>query len=212
MKKILAILSFIVLMMVVMPNVKAADAYYNVSIEQSEWTKKTDGGYYINKVFYVEKTVGGYVYLELIETNNVKITGALEGTSFEIVRTMTTDTGTAYLLKAKDGVTINKKTELMTITADIVDASKKECQLDYSPLGLSCFTVDDYYFDDKGNEVSKEDYTKACDGTPTTPENPNDVPSPDTGSVIPYIAVGGGLIAIAGLYLYSRKSNKVYKL
>ncbi len=215
MKKFLLMFSVIVAMMVIMPNVKAADAYYNVSVEQSEWKQKDDGTYYITKTFYVEKTVGGYVYLSLIETYNVDIKSELEGSNFQLLGKRTTDDGMMYLLKLKDGVTINGKTEVITVTADIIDPTTEEnpkCQLDYSPMGLSCLEFEGHYFDTKGNEVSAEDYTAACSGTPTTPSNPNDVESPDTGSVIPYIAVGGGLIAIAGLYLYSRRSNKVYKI
>ncbi len=210
MKRFLLMVSLIVAMLVVMPNVKAADAYYNVSYDQSEWTKKDDGSYYINKIYYVEKTVNGYVYLKLIETNNVKITASLAGSNFTIVNETREENGISYLLKVKDGVNVSGKTEAITVTADIVDASKKECQLDYSPLGLSCMTIDDHYFDKDSKEVTEEEAQASCEGV--TPSNPNDVPSPDTGSVIPYIAIGGGLVAIAGVYLYSRKSNKVYKI
>ena len=54
---------------------------------------------------------------------------------------------------------------------------------------------------------------EACEGYTPSESNPTDVPnSPDTGSVVPYVAIGGGLVAIAAVYLYSRKSNKVYKI
>ena len=216
MKKLSVVLSFIAVMFLFMTGVRAADAYYNISFEQSEWLRKSDGGYNINKTFYVEKTINGYVYINFIETNNVNITGEMAGSKFEIVNKEETDDGVIYLLKVKDGSSVSGKTEILTITADIVDSSKKECQLDYSPLGLSCAVVANHYFDKDSKEVSEEEQKASCEGAPvedpTPPDDPNDVPTPDTGSVIPYIAVGGGLVAIAGVYLYSRKTNKVYKI
>ncbi len=219
MKRFLVMLSLIMFMLVFIPTIaRAADATYNVSVEQSEWQKKPDGGYYISKTFYVDKTVNGYVYLELVETYNVEITVGSEvaGSSFELLSVTPSDNGVIYLLKAKDGVTVNGKTEALTVLANITDPNTTQdpkCELDYNPLGLSCATVGEYHFDNNGNSVSEELQQQACEGvgTPTTPDT--DVPdSPKTGSVVPYIAIGGGLIAIAGVYLYSRKSNKVYKI
>ena len=82
-------------------------------------------------------------------------------------------------------------------------------------MSLSCQIVTDdngtKYFDNNYKEVTETEFEEACNGK--TPPVDTDVPnSPDTGSVIPYIAVGGGLVAIAGVYLYSRKANKVYKI
>ena len=53
-------------------------------------------------------------------------------------------------------------------------------------------------------------YEEVCEGV--TPDEPDVPDTPNTGNPIPYIAVGGGLIAIAGVYFYSRKSNRMYKI
>ncbi len=213
MKKFIVMLSLIAIMVGLMPISAKADTYYDVSPEQSEWIAKDGGGYYINKKFSVSKTIGGFVYITMIETNNVEITGEMVGTNFELVNKEETANGVAYLLKLKDGVTLSGSTEAITVVANIVDPDKKECELDYSPQGLSCVEFGGNYFDKDGNNVSAQEYEASCNGTPTTPTNPSDVPNtPDTGSVIPYIAIGGGLVAILGVYLYTRKSNKVYKI
>ena len=92
---------------------------------------------------------------------------------------------------------------------------KSECKISYSPLGVSCITLEDksgntIYLDKNGNSITKEQYTEVCEGgTPTEPDVPD---TPNTGNPIPYIAVGGGLVALAGVYFYSRKSNKMYKI
>ena len=65
--------------------------------------------------------------------------------------------------------------------------------------------------DDNGNAISEEEYNQVC-GNTTTPGDNNDVPSPETGSVVPYIAIGGGLLAIVAVYFFSKRSNKVYKI
>ncbi len=69
------------------------------------------------------------------------------------------------------------------------------------------------------SKITETEYKEICEGyvpdDPTDPDEPlpPDIPeNPKSGSVIPYVAVGGGLIAIAGLYLFSRKSNKMYRL
>ena len=205
----------VLVMLVMMPS-RVNAVMYGLSNEKSDWQSKTGGGYYINSSYYVTSTVNGYVYIAINETKNVKITNAVEGANFELVNQTRTDTGVSYLLKAKSGVTVNSKTEVLTVIADIVDPEDKECELDYSPLGLSCAQVDNHYFDDNSKEVTQEEYAVACEGgstTPTPDTPPADVPdTPETGSVVPYIAIGGGLLGIAAVYLYSRKQNKVYKI
>jgi len=220
MKKITIMLSVIGLLLAIAPmnasatemkqvNTSTNQAYYGTItvMESNGWESKPDGGKFITQVYYVTKTVGDYVYLMLNETNNVKITSILPGSSFEKVKETPVDGGVQVLLKAKGNIT--GKTEAITVLADIVDPTKLECNLSYSLLNVVCFKQDDLYIDKNGKQVTKDEYDKVCNGvTPTDP----DVPSPDTGSVIPYLAVGGGLIAVAGVYFYSRKSNKMYKI
>ncbi len=220
MKKLTIILSVIGLLLAVLPmNASAADMkqvynstvryYGTLSVMETEgWEDRPDGGKYITQVAYVTETVGGYVYLDLLETTNTKIDKILPSASFELVKDEAIENGRRVLFKAKGN--ISGKTEVFTLTADIVDPSLKECKITYSPLGVGCITLEDksgntLYLDKNGNSVSKEKYEEVCEGT-VIPDTPN------TGNPIPYIAVGGGLLAIAGVYFYSKKSNKMYKI
>lgn len=222
MKKLTIILSVIGLLLMVSPMKASAEemkqAMENTNpnlygtltvMESSSWETKPEGGKFITAVAYVTKTVGGYVYLDLTETTNVKIDKILPSASFELVKDETTATGRRVLFKAKG--TVNARTEVFTLTADIVDPTlHQECRISYAPLGVSCIKLEDksgntLYLDKNGNSVTKEQYDEVCEGT-TVPDTPN------TGNPIPYIAVCGGLIAIAGVYFYSRKSNKMYKI
>ena len=100
---------------------------------------------------------------------------------------------------------------VLLFTIITVDEAEDECQLQTSPLNLDCsVNIPGVYFDNDGNEITAEEYAQVCGNV--TPDDNNDVPSPQTGSVIPYIAVGGGVIAIIAVYLLTRKSSKVYKI
>ena len=220
MKKITILLSVIGILFAVLPlNVSAAELkeksrrdtqfYGKVTVMETDgWDDKQDGGKFITQEYYVTKTQGGYVYIRLLETSNVKITSILPGSNFTKVKEIRVDGGVDVVLKAKS--TISSRTQLITVLADIVDPSQTNCVLNYSPLGVSCLHIDDLYLDKNGNEVSEAEYNEVCNGVTT----PGDVPSdnPSTGNPIPYIAVGGGLLAIAGVYFFSRKSNKFYKI
>lgn len=224
MKKISIILSVIGLLLMSVP-MKASAAemkevmsstvkYYGTLtvMESSGWETKPDGGKYVTQVVYVTKAVGGYVYLDIVQTTNTKIDKILPSASFELVNSEDTANGKRVLLKSKG--TVSGKTEAFTVTADIVDPSLSECKISYSPLGVSCITIEDkagntIYLDKNGNSITHEQFTEVCEGGTSEPDVPD---TPDTGNPIPYIAVGGGLIAIAGVYFYSRKSNKMYKI
>ena len=213
MKRFLVMLSLVVASIIFIPNVYA-DRYYNITVEESEWQTSQDGQVVENATYYVDKTIGGYVYFEIIEDKNVKVdpnpNNIVTGPNFDKISAQKTDNGMLVLFKAKDGVTINSKTEVFTILVSIVDPSIKECKLNFSPYGLSCAQIEGHYFDANGNEVTAEQQAASCEGyVAEEPDVPN---SPQTGSVIPYIAIGGGLAAIALVYLYSRRSNKVYKI
>ncbi len=106
----------------------------------------------------------------------------------------------------------NSGSGMVTVTVVTTDTADEGCQLNISPLNLDCsVNIPGIYFDDNGNEITAEEYQEVC-GNATTPDDPNDIPNSETGSVVPYVAIGGGLLAIVALYLFSRKSNKVYKI
>ena len=219
MKKFVLLIGFIAMVVAFMPlNVSAQSSntewYGTMSWEElkqdnSSWIPKSDGsGYYIRQDYSITKTSdGGYVYIEFEEKNNVKVSDKEIGGAFDLVYETKTTNGVAYLLKTKDGQAINGvETSLISVIADIVDVEVLECALNPRPLSPNCAKIGDTYLDNTGKEISASEYAAACES------KPNDVPTPETGSVIPYIAIGGGLVAIALVYFYSRRSNKMYKL
>ena len=98
MKKFTIILSVIGLLLMGMP-MKASAAemkqIYNNTVryygtltvmETSGWESKPNGDKYITQVAYVTQTVGGYVYMDILETTNTKIDQILPGSNFELVK------------------------------------------------------------------------------------------------------------------------------
>jgi len=222
MRKINVILSFIVMFMILFIPVvvDAAEVsrentiYGTITVDESEWSQSGDT-YSFTQVFYITKSTE-YVYFNIKPVLNVTDVQIVASSSaFKVVSQKTLDDGSVnVLLKANNSAGVNNtKTEVFTVVAKIVDPSKLECNLSYSPLSVACAVIENNYFDDNGSIVSEEEYNQACNGViPDEPDEPSDEPNPETGSVIPYVAVGGGLLAIAGVYLYSRKSDKMYKI
>lgn len=224
MKKVNFIFSVMAALLLFIPGVDAKEMkqkqstntrdYGTITVMETDgWEEKTGGGYYINQEYSVTKTnKAGYVYIEFLETKNVKVTSVLPESSFEIAKgPIKTSTGVVYVFKLKSGTSISAKTKLATVTADIVDANDKSCNLSFSPLGTVCSNDNGIYFDKNGKEVTEDEYKASCEGVPVEPDEPNNV-NPPTGSVIPYVAVLGGLASIAGVYFFSKKSNKMYKI
>lgn len=219
MKKITVMLSFIMMVMLVgMTGVSAKEVieggsntiYGTISKDNSTSNGVTTEIYYITKT-----NSAGYVALTFKPVANVsKITFSGTGSAFEVVGTpaQNSDGGITVILKTKSGSAINgTETEAVTIMATLVDPSAN-CRVTVIPEGTNCAPVGNAYFDKSGKVVSESEYNATCkDASTTTPETP-DVPNPQTGSYVPYIAVGAGLIAIAGVYFYSKKSNKMYRI
>ncbi len=218
MKKIMGLLSLIALMLGIIPlNVDAAETsksgtiYGTITVNETPWTAETGT---TTQVYSITKS-GPYVGMTIIPFRNISNIEVKASSEFEIVGNPTkgTDGSVTVILKAKNGTGVNgTKTELLTAvgtgSSDIVSDG---CNLSYSPLALNCSTkIENYYFNDEGDMITAEQYSQLCSGV--TPPKDEDVQNADTGIAIPYIAVGGGLIAVAGVYLYSKKSNKVYKI
>lgn len=219
MKKFTVILSFILMIsiLVVPMNVlaketsKSGTIYGTITVNESDWTQSGDT-YSITQVYSITKS-SEYIYFNIKPVLNVGDVEIIASSSaFTIVsKTTGSDGSINVLLKATNGKGVSTKTEAFTVVAKIVDPSKQECNLSYLPLSMACAVIDNLYFDDNGKTVTETEYNEVCGNGNTTPTNP-DEPNPETGSVIPYIAVGGGLLAIAGVYLYGRKSSKFYKI
>ena len=161
--------------------------------------------------FYL--TVGSnnfdYVYM-LITPTNVSIDSVTTDTSSFLALNSIPETGGTLLYEVAGNLEAGDRVLLYQIIT--TNTSDEDCQITVSPGELNCsVNIPGIYFDNNGNVISEEEYQEVCGNT--TPDNPDDIPnSPETGSVVPYVAIGGGLLAIVVVYLFSRKSNKVYKI
>ena len=70
-----------------------------------------------------------------------------------------------------------------------------------TPENPTCTIENGKYYDDNGNEVTKEEYERIC----LNPENPQ------TGSFLPYAVIIGGIVVAVGLYMFTKK-NKIYHI
>lgn len=121
------------------------------------------------------------------------------------------------LMEVKSAGSAKKGDRILLFTVITKDTADTGCTLSISPQNVeACSVVDGNYFDKNGNRVTEAEYKASCEGTteptPIPPDDPNDIPNSDTGSVVPYVAIFGGLMAIAGVYFYSKKANRMYKL
>lgn len=220
MKKVISLLSIITFMLIMPLNVHAESksqnvvAYGTLTIDETPWTSVTNS---VTQVYSITKS-GPYTAITIMPVKNLTNVRVTASANFDIVKqTKLSDGSVTVLLKAKNGTGVNgTKTELLTAVADgNGNIATEGCNLSYSPMSINCNTnIEGFYFDNDGNSITEEEYKVACEGaTPTTPPSDDqDIPNADTGSVVPYLAIGGGLIAIAGVYLYSRKTKKVYKI
>lgn len=221
MKKILTVMCLMFMMLTIMPNNVSAeiksknDKLYGTAIDETGWSSANPK---VTQIYYVSKTnAAGYVYMQIQPITNVdNITITYSSTYFEKVSEEKNDDGSVtVLMKTKDGQVLNgTQKELFTVIADFTgDTSNSEsaCQISFAPLPLACTQIGNTYFDKSGKIITAEEYNSIC-GNTTTDDKNNDVPSPKTGSVVPYVAIGGGLLAVACVYLYTKKSSKFYKL
>lgn len=193
----------------------SAGRYGSFAAGDITWTynddsDETDGVKTWNFYLTVGSVDWDYLYMSFTPVG-IEIDSITPGSSnFLLVDQDTTSAGSTSILvqQTRD---LEEGDRVLLFTIRTVDTSDDECRLSFSPLNLDCsVNIPGIYFDNDGNEISAEEYEEVCGNT--TPEDPNDVPNSETGSVIPYVAIGGGLIAIVAVYLFSRKSNKVYKI
>ena len=109
-------------------------------------------------------------------------------------------------LKSSTGVSTGLH-QVATITLNVNSSaqSNETCSIsidnEETPTNPTCKIVDGKYYDDNGNEVTKEEYERIC----LNPENPQ------TGSFVPYAVIIGGIVVAVGLYLFTKK-NKIYHI
>lgn len=154
------------------------------------------------------ETSNPFIYLSLVPSFLNIDSVSVNGSNFVLASQSGAGNGAVDVLIQN----VSSGSAMLTITVITTDTADEGCILNISPLNLNCnFSGGGFYFDDNGNEISAEEYAQVC-GNATTPDNPNDVPNSQTGSAVPYVAIGGGILAVAVVYLFSRKSNKVYKI
>lgn len=108
-------------------------------------------------------------------------------------------------LKNTSGITGKKLVATISLVVSDAAASTETCSITLSkteePASTpKCQVVDGIYYDANGNEVSKEAYDASC----TTQENPQ------TGNFLPYTLIVVGIAIAGGLYLVTKKNNKIY--
>lgn len=214
MKRIFSILCLVALLACVMPlKVEAEEkkGSYPTVFGTIDWEIKDESTETKSKtwVFYITPN-DNYKSLqaELAPTNLTNL-NPVASSSFLIVDKKDEAEGKVlltFVVNNSSGLQKDVKTEIMTVTSNYT--STENCTLGLNLGTISCQQIGSLYIDNNGASVSEEEYNKACGASEPKPDEKN----PQTGSAIPYIAVGGGLIAIAGVYLYSRKSNKIYKI
>ena len=64
---------------------------------------------------------------------------------------------------------------------------------------FECEVINDNYFNDKGNKVTKEEYDKVCT-------------NPGTGINLPYFYIAGGILAAGLIFIYSKKHKKLNRI
>lgn len=161
-------------------------------------------GFETNNI-YITKSSGSYIYLTFTPAVNVKEIVEIEAASgFKIVSNKkTADGGWTVLIESNNGK-VTKDTKILTMTLQQEEVGE-DCNVAVAPHALSCTAADGKYFIEDGTEVTEEEYNQVCG---------NVKPGEDvkTGIPVPYLAVAGGILAIAGVYLYSRKQNKMFKI
>ena len=226
MKKIIVILGLVASFMFVMPmSVKAAafvdndgDGVYenDAAISMGQFGNIEEGDMTWE---YTDEEAGEKTWTISFVTSHQYIYFSLIPDALDIDSVVVSGTGFALLDQANagDGMvdvmieSANNGGGEVTITVITYDNADEGCQLSVSPLNLDCSVqVSGLYFDNSGNVITADEYAEVCGNV--TPDDPNDVPNSQTGSVIPYIAIGGGLVAIALVYFISKKANKVYKI
>ncbi len=212
MKRIFSILCLVALFVCVMPVKVAAEEkkgnFTNV-YGTVEWEIKDESTETKSKtwVFYITPNDNYKSFqIELVPTNLTNL-NPVASPSFLLADKKDEENGKMMLTLVVNSLQKGVRTEMMTVTTNYT--STENCTLGLNMGSITCQQIGSLYIDNNGASVSEEEYKKACGSS--EPEKP-DEKNPQTGNVIPYIAVGGGMIAIAGVYLYSRKSNKIYKI
>ena len=108
----------------------------------------------------------------------------------------------------KRAITKGSNAIVAEISLDGTGASEstKDCVITLSNVGSEtpvtpkCKVVDGKYYNDKGVEVTKEEYDKACTST-----------NPETGAFLPIAVIGLGVAVVVGLF-FATKNNKMYQV
>lgn len=119
-------------------------------------------------------------------------------------------TSVTFTAKASKDITGPKQTKLATINIDSTGATSADvCEISMeisgepgeTPVTPKCTTgKNGEYYDNNGNQVTKEEYEKACSS-----ENPQ------TGSAVSYVIIVGGIALAVAAFMMTKKS-KIYNV
>ncbi|MDE5539893.1 MAG: hypothetical protein K2J20_05355 [Bacilli bacterium] len=216
MKRFVSLLCLIALIVSVTPvqvHAEENSGHYSTAFGTIDWEIKDESAETKSKtwVFYLTPNKN-YKSIEL-QLTPVNLTNLqpVPSSSFLLadkkVDEMTGIVTVSLIVGNSNGLTAGQKTEMMTVTSNYT--STDNCRLSLSLGTISCVQLGGIYIDANGASVTEAEYNEVCGNKP---EVPNDVPNSDTGSVVPYVAVGGGIVAIAGVFLYSKKSKRMYRI
>lgn len=224
MRKIIMIASVLMAAILFMPTKAEAAEYESGPISfpafgavEAEWDYASEDdredGIKTWSFYFTPNKTTRFVYITLTPVN-LNIQSVRTGDSF--IAGYRSSNNTEFLLEvtSSSGIASGERVLLFTVITEDAGDPGDPCQLNPGMESLNCSTdIEGFYFNDEGESISAAEYEEVC-GNPTTPsDDPDDIPnSPQTGSAVPYIAIGGGLLAIIVVYLFSRKHNKVYKI
>jgi len=211
-KKLTSVLLLVaVLCFVALPVVDAAktvieggeNGEYGAISKERVTDEETSPGFEVNNI-YITKSRGSYIYITFTPGLNIKNIVSIEAANgFKIVSDVKGSDGSRTVLIESLNGKVTKETKILKIEMQQEEVGE-DCKLLVSPHKLSCTAANGKFFIEDGKEVTEEEYNQVCSNV-----KPEQVKS---GIPVPYLAVAGGILAIAGVYLYSRKQNKMFKI
>lgn len=138
-------------------------------------------------------TVGGYF--------DVTIKGVQDGGN--VLSTPLTTTMTMTNVEYVEGSITGTSNWTATVTGNTITLTPT------TPVSDSEFTVATLRFKETGGKPC--DVVFECNGKKTVIENKETV-NPTTGSSLPYVVIVGGITVAAGVYYFTRRNTKLYKI
>ena len=185
MKKLTIIISIVALFLGVMPIRVDAAQYTNTTDMGTkhgqmyiEWDYASDAdktnGIKTWQFYYIPNSNKKVVYMGLRPNKQaITIESVVLGSSFTKENEEQTDVGPNYLLRVNSSSGLTAGQRVLMFTIKTKDIATEGCYLNPEPLNLNCSTnIANTYFDNNGNEISKDEYDKVCANNPSNPSDP----------------------------------------